>query len=452
MKIVNPYSEKKISIGGVSEMQSISFFDYLFVFMLIIYAGRANTFVESGSFTDNAIGFLLPVVLSTILALRWKIKFDQNFFLLLWGFSIYFIAISIKVGEVHPSFLIHYTFKFFTAYTAIKALKSNLFKIFEYLLYYLAIVALFMWIVQIGLGGDTLYYIFNRIPGMASFSYVTGNGATAIIYSVQPVINAVVNLAIPRNCGYTQEPGSFAVLLCLAIFVNLFITTKDKNSKRRFWIFVVALISTQSTTGYVIFMVIILFYILSKNLSKVLLLFPIAIVALIYVSTLPFMSNKIVDLLTETNTLDQLIIRSFGAEETFTPQRFTSFVITFKDFQANPILGLGPDNEDSWLLKIGARISPISGVGTLLAQFGLVGFFFFIFFSLKSSFFFAKYFNYTGKFLLFFIIILISISYFIFILPMIMSFWLFQLFAPQEVKQKEVDGLVLNTETKLVNP
>jgi len=452
MKIVNPYSEKKISIGNGSELEGITFFDYLFVFVLIIYAGRANTFVESGSLKDNIAGFLLPVILSAILAIRWKVKFDQNFFLLIWGFSVYFIAISIKVGEIHPSFFLHYIFKFFVVYTVIKALKSNLFKIYEYLLYYLAIVGLFMWAVQFLLGGDTLFYYINKIPGMASFSCVTGNGATAIIYSVQPAINAIVNISIPRNCGYTQEPGSFAVYLCLAIFINLFITSSDKNSRKRFWVLVITLVSTQSTTGYVIFMVITVFYILSKNLSKILLVFPFAIVALIYVSTLPFMSNKIVDLLTETNTLDQLIIRSFGAEETFTPQRFTSFVITFRDFQANPILGLGPDNEKSWLLKIGARISPISGMGTLLAQFGLVGFFFFIIFSLRSSFFFAKYFNYNGKFLLFFIIILISISYFIFLLPMIMSFWLFQLFAPQEVKQKEVDGSVLNTETKLVNP
>lgn len=452
MKIVNPYSEKKISIGNVSELEGITFFDYLFVFVLIIYAGRANTFVESGSLKDNIVGFLLPVILSAILAIRWKVKFDQNFFLLIWGFSVYFIAISIKVGEIHPSFFLHYTFKFFVVYSVIKALKSNLFKIYEYLLYYLAIVGLFMWAVQFLLGGDTLFYYINKIPGMASFSCVTGNGATAIIYSVQPAINAIVNISIPRNCGYTQEPGSFAVYLCLAIFINLFITSSDKNSRKRFWVLVITLVSTQSTTGYVIFMVITVFYILSKNLSKILLVFPFAIVALIYVSTLPFMSNKIVDLLTETNTLDQLIIRSFGAEETFTPQRFTSFVITFRDFQANPILGLGPDNEKSWLLKIGARISPISGMGTLLAQFGLVGFFFFIIFSLRSSFFFAKYFNYNGKFLLFFIIILISISYFIFLLPMIMSFWLFQLFAPQEVIQKEVDGSVLNTETKLVNP
>jgi hypothetical protein len=452
MKIVNPYSEKKISIGNGSELKSITFFDYLFVFVLIIYAGRANTFVESGSLKDNIAGFLLPVILSAILAIRWKVKFDQNFFLLIWGFSVYFIAISIKVGEIHPSFFLHYIFKFFVVYTVIKALKSNLFKIYEHLLYYLAIVGLFMWAVQFLLGGDTLFYYINKIPGMASFSCVTGNGATAIIYSVQPAINAIVNISIPRNCGYTQEPGSFAVYLCLAIFINLFITSSDKNSRKRFWVLVITLVSTQSTTGYVIFMVITIFYILSKNLSKILLVFPFAIVALIYVSTLPFMSNKIVDLLTETNTLDQLIIRSFGAEETFTPQRFTSFVITFRDFQANPILGLGPDNEKSWLLKIGARISPISGMGTLLAQFGLVGFFFFIIFSLRSSFFFAKYFNYNGKFLLFFIIILISISYFIFLLPMIMSFWLFQLFAPQEVKQKEVDGSVLNTETKLVNP
>jgi hypothetical protein len=271
----------------------------------------------------------------------------------------------------------------------------------------LAIVGLFGWFIQILMGGDNLFNYLNKIPGMTSFSYVTGKGVTAIIYSVQPAIHAIVNLAIPRNCGYTQEPGSFGVYLCLAIFINLFITSSEKNSKKRFWILVITLVSTQSTTGYVIFIVITVFYILSKNLSKILLLFPFAIVALIYLSTLPFMSNKIVTLLTETNTLDQLIVRSFGAEETYTPQRFTSFVITFRDFQENPVLGLGPDNENSWLNKIGARISPISGIGNLLAQFGIVGFLFFVISSIRSSFFFSKYYNYNGKILLFLIIILI---------------------------------------------
>jgi hypothetical protein len=448
MKKGNPDSIKKFSAEDEGDMQGISFYDYLVVFVMIIYGGKANSLVESGSFKDNIVGFLLPVILGTILIIRWKVKIDQNFYLLIFGFFIYFIAIALKTGEIHPSFFLHYSFKFFAAYAVIKCLKSNLFRIYEYLLYYLAIVGLFMWIVQIGLGGDTLYSLFNKIPGMASFSFVTGTGATVIFYSVQPVINAVVNLAIPRNCGFAQEPGSFAVYLCLALFINLFITNSEKNSKLRFWILVVALISTQSTTGYVIFTLIIVFYILSKNLSKILLVFPFAIVAMIYMSTLPFMSNKIVTLLTETNTLDQLIIRSFNAEDTFTPQRFTSFVITFRDFQDNPILGLGPDNEDSWLNKIGARISPISGIGNLLAQFGLVGFLFFIISSIRSSFFFAKHFNYTGKFLLFFIILFISISYSLVMLPVIMIFWLFRLFTPEKSDHKEEAKLVLDSVIK----
>jgi len=443
----NPYILEEISTAG-KEAKKISFFEYLFVFVLIIYAGRANTFVESGSLTGNPIGALLPVILSGILALRWNLKFDGNFFLLIFGLGLYFIAISIKDGEIHPSFLMTYLLKFFIVYTVIKALKFNLFKIYEYLLYYLAIIGLFFWCVQIVLGGDTLFSYFAKIPGMELFSYVTGEGLNAIIYSVQPSSFSIINFTIPRNCGYAQEPGSFSIYLCLAIFINLFSANSDKNDKTRFWILVIALLSTQSTTGYLIFMVIIVYYIFNANLNKLLLLLPFAIVVLIYISTLPFMSNKIVDLISETNELDQLIVNTIGREETATPQRFTSFMITFVDFKNNPILGLGPVSEKSWIYRIGARISPISGIGNLLAQFGIIGFLFFIISTMRSSILISKYYKFNGKILLFIIIIFISISYSVIILPLLMSFWMFHLFAPSNANQEEELDLILNNENK----
>jgi hypothetical protein len=163
------------------------------------------------------------------------------------------------------------------------------------------------------------------------------------------------------------------------------------------------------------------------------------------------MSNKIIELITETTQLDQLIEGTIGREETATPQRFTSFMITFVDFKNNPVLGLGPDNDKSWINKVGARISPISGIGNLMAQFGIVGLLFFIICSLKSSFYFSKYYNYNGKFLLFFIIIFISISYSIIILPLLMSFWMFQLFGPQDLNQNEEDNLVLASQSSEVD-
>jgi O-Antigen ligase len=431
---------------------SISFFEYLCVFVLIIYAGSGNTFFESGSFKENPIGVFLPIMLCGILILRWKVKFDAYFYILIIGFSFYFVAISIKDGEFHPSFFLNYFLKFFTVYTFIKALKSNLFKIFEHVLYYLAIIGLFMWIIQILLRDDTLLYYFNKIPGIGLFSNITGGGLNVLIYSVQPSSFSIIHFMIPRNCGYTQEPGCFAVYLCLAIFINLFIANSDKRSRKRFLVLMIALLSTMSTTGYLIFILIIVFYILGRELNKALLLFPVAIIALIYISTLPFMSNKIIDLVNETNTMDQMIVSTIGQEEDSTPQRFTSFMITFVDFRNNPILGLGPDNDKSWVNKIGAKIAPISGIGNLLAQFGIVGFIFFIISSVRSSFFFSKCFKYKGKFLLFLIIIFISISYSIVILPLLMCFWMFNLFAPTDVNQDELTNLDLNTQNNVGNP
>jgi len=427
------------------DIQKISFFEYLFVLMLILYAGRSNTFFESGSFTQNTVGVLLPVVLSVILAFKWNVVFNKQFYTLIFFFAIYFLAVSIKYKVIQPTFFLTYLFLIFISYSAVKALKFNLYIIYEYLLYYLAIIGLFMWGVQIILGGDTLFYYFDKIPLLQQISFVSGEGLNAILYSVQPSFTSLLyNFTIPRNCGYAWEPGSFAVYLCLAIFVNLFIQSSDKTSKKRFWILAMALLSTQSTTGYIIFMIIIVFYIINKNLQRALLLFPIVFVLLIALSSLPFMKNKIFELINETSVVDQLVIDAYGRESPATPQRFTSLKITMVDFRNNPILGLAAHYEDTWTYKLGSSISTISGIGNLLAQFGLVGFLFFIILSVRSSFTFAKYFNYKGKFLLFIIIISISISYTIIFIPLIMSFWMFSLFDPQVVDLKEENDRVLN--------
>lgn len=419
-----------------SDSQRISFFENLYVFVLIIYAGRATAFVRLGSFTENQVGFFLPIFLSVILAIRWKIVLNKQFYVLIYCYFIYFIAISIKYSEIHPTIFLNYSLLFFIVYVVIKAIKFNLFKIYEYLLYFLAIIGLLMWSVQIILGGDSLYNYFGNISS-DSFSSVTGNGLNAIFYSVQPTSASLLfEYMPPRNCGFAWEPGGFAVYLCLAIFVNLFITNSDRKGKIRFWVLLLALISTQSTTGYVTFTIIILFYYLNKKMNIIILLLPVMITTLIFIFSLPFMSNKIVSTLNETNEIDFQIEQSIGSETDLAPQRFSSFLIAFRDFYNNPILGTGGITGESWINKIGANISPISGIGNLLANFGIIGFLFFIIISFKTSLFFSKYFNYNGKFLLFLIIFFISISYSILFLPLVMSFWMFSFFEPLKVSPK----------------
>lgn len=407
----------------------VSFFEVLYVLMMILYAGRGNIFFASISLTENPAGLLLMIILSGILAIKHRIVFNKNFYLLLLCFFIYFIAITVKYGEFRPTIFLTYAFLFFIVYVSVKAFKFNLFLIYERIIFYFAIISLFFWTLQTALGGDTLYNIFNRIPSIQDISNVSTRALNILIYSVQPTsMSLLYGIIIPRNCGFAWEPGAFAVYLCLAIFINLFLVKKDKFSGRRFWILLITLLSTQSTTGYVIFLVIISYHFLNKNMSLMILLSPIVLIFVIGFFSLPFMSNKILEVFRQVNEEEMLIADSVINQVSYAPGRFLSFRIALKDFFSNPLLGLGTVTENSWINKIGASISIISGLGYILSQFGIVGFLFFITQTFNSSSFFAGIIGYRGKLLLFLLVIFISISYSIVLVPIMMSFWMFAFF------------------------
>ena len=425
--------------GYVADSVRVSFFEYFYIFTLIIYTAHANIYVVSTSILDNPVWYSLLILLGGILALRWRIVFNKQFYVLLFGYLIYFVAISIKFHEFRPTFFLNNAFLFFIAYSTVKALRINLFRLYEIVMTYLAVAGLLFWFIQIALGGDNLFSILGGIPSIEKFSNVSGDGLNIILYSVQPTTMSLqFDFLPPRNCGFAWEPGGFAVMLAIAIFFNLFFFKSSKNSTSRFWILLIALGSSQSTTGYAILLVILLFYFYNKQKKLIIALWPLLIVALLAVFSLPFMSDKILGLIDETENVDAMVEWSIGREESINPQRFASFIIAFRDFIDNPILGLGGVNEARWTYKIGANVSTITGIGNLLAQYGIIGFLFFIISSFNTSGFYSRYFMFAGKILFFIIIVFISISYGIILLPLMMSFWLFGYFSPGGISADHV--------------
>lgn len=427
----------------------VNFFDYFYIFTLIIYTGHANQYVVSTSILDNPIWYGLIIIMGGILALRWRIVYNKQFYLLIFCYFIYFVAISIKFHEFRPSFFLNIVFLFFITYSTVKALRVNFFRVYEITMFYLAIIGLLMWLIQIILGGDNLFSLLSKIPSIEDFSNVSGNGLNTILYSVQPTTMSMqFDFLPPRNCGFAWEPGGFAVMLSLALFINLFFYAPSKAGNIRFWILLAALISSQSTTGYTMMLVIIAFYFYNKHKRLIVLLWPLLLAVIILVFSLPFMSDKIVSLLDETANIDYMVERSIGREESIQPQRFASFMISIRDFVDNPILGLGGVNEARWTYKIGANVSTITGIGNLLAQYGIVGFLFFILSSVNASIFYSKQFHFSGKALFALLIVFISISYGIILLPLIMSFWLFALFTPGGITVNQVAMRNLNLKSQ----
>lgn len=432
-----------------SSEQKIGFFEYLFVLMLMLYAGRSVVFFESPVMTENPVGVLLPVVMSAILAFKWKLFISPRFFALLFFFAVYFMIVSLKYYDLRPTFILTYYFLFFTAFATVSILRFNFFLIYEKILYYLAIVSLFLWGFQVAAGGDFLFNIISRFSFFEEMSYVSGNGISTIIYSIQPYATTLINEhVISRNCGFAWEPGSYSSYLALGIFINLFIAEQNTATKKRFWVLLLAILSTMSTTGYVLLSLIMVYYLLNRDFKKIVLLLPVAALALILFFSLPFMKDKIIELVKEPENLDEMVYQAAGRERNITPQRFSSFMITFIDFRNNPLFGIAAHSEESWIEQAGTSISPISGIGNLMAQFGLAGLIPFLFFTIRTSIDFSHYFNYRGKYLLFFIILGISVSYSVIFIPFTMCFWMFSLFEPaiEPVKTERQQKLVKATD------
>jgi hypothetical protein len=124
-----------------------------------------------------------------------------------------------------------------------------------------------------------------------------------------------------------------------------------------------------------------------------------------------------------------LMIRNsvrYGSQQT--AQRIASFLIDFKDFLNHPIIGYGGHLDARWTVQIGANISTISGIGKIMARFGLIGTIFFFFSLYKSAESIQQIFNIKGRVFMILVIFIISISYSIIENPLVMSFWLFYLF------------------------
>lgn len=96
--------------------------EYFVVFILIFYAGKANEFVRSITSWNNPIGLLLPIIAVGTLGLVTKVRFSWRFWLLLFGFTLYFIVSTLKFGELHPRFYGINIIQFTIAYIVVSGL------------------------------------------------------------------------------------------------------------------------------------------------------------------------------------------------------------------------------------------------------------------------------------------------------------------------------------------
>jgi len=145
-------------------------------------------------------------------------------------------------------------------------------------------------------------------------------------------------LGIYRNSGIFHEPGAYGIMLNIGIVSNTLI--KGKLFDKVNTLFIIAIITTLSTTAYITIFIIISFFLYKSQISQFL-KYPLIIIFIlfsiqIYTQT-DFLKEKV-----ETQYEEQ----TYAAEKNYGKDRdqsgrFYAFITATKEFLENPVTGRG---------------------------------------------------------------------------------------------------------------
>lgn len=181
-----------------------------------------------------------------------------------------------------------------------------------------------------------------------------------------------------RNCGFSWEPGAYGCFLNVGLLTYLLIN--GFKFTKECLIYVIAIVTTQSTTTYLGFLIIILLYARVNGLktgTMLLVLVPGLVVAAV---ALPFMFNKIAD--TWTSDLESIYkLEGLGAwylknGQQMPLNRFGSLIYVWRQFHWSLLWGISNGYQEA--TKMGGLLNLSNGDADYLAKFGLVGLLYFL--------------------------------------------------------------------------
>ena len=408
-------------------------FERIYFFVMLIYAAQMtqDTARMVGNLSGNPIPFLIPILLTIILLFRNPISFaDKRLWALLGITGLWSISSIVKYNAFSNQELSYHFFLYYAiiiAYIHIKVYDTDLMTLYEKTMVTMCKITLPLWLLCV-IAPLITHQFFTAFPETGF-----GNNFLYIFNYMDPSKGQEF-----RNAGFSWEPGRFAIMIALAIYCNLLQNGIDIRSKR-LWILLAAMASTMSTTGYsVTFIILLLFYIKNLSLGKGMLLTIIIVPLATYVYSLDFMGDKIgaqIDKASNTSSLDFKYTnkKHNDGEYAFSLDRFPSMIFEWENIKKDPILGYSRNHDHSFFYQnVSKNVVLTGGLLKSIGEFGII-FALFIYFALiKSSRKEAQLFGNGSDMTLFFTLIVCSVSYPVFGIPIFTAFWFNGLFCNDE--------------------
>ena len=339
-------------------------YNSILVFILLMFSGNPsiNFFVDTKWLLIFAAFF---VFFNNLQHLR--IETNRHLYFFLVFFCSIFSLQYLNLGFVSFLGALNFLLKITFGYVIFKKCGRRSRVIYFNVIYYIALISLF---------GFTLNCFGINMP-----IKIDDKMYSILIYNQN--LTEIAHTGI-RNSGMFWEPGAFAIYINLAFL--LFAGNLKPILKKHMWrvcILTTALITTFSTTGYILFFIILLHYYLFEYRKNKFISISISLVFLtfsIYLfNNLPFLKNKAFAQYENIQNKDN---------DEFSPDRFGAFLFDLHYIEKNPLTGNGFHVstryvDHPWLANI--ELGHGNGFSNFTASMGVLSMVFYLFNILKFA-------------------------------------------------------------------
>jgi len=340
---------------------------FFFLFFFIVFFSGAS------SIAANEILFMLFNLILVVYGFLFIQNYDKKEFKYLVIFLLTILLVYfVKNGKINIWTFGGFFLRIINAYLIVRIFKGFFIVNLVRIVVGLTIVSLFGFIFQLLI--PDYFFEVNDFFGL-------DEGVKVISSSLLFNMNLLIHPN--RNCGFMWEPGAFAGVLTVTLYLNNYFITK--NRKLNALVLVLGILSTMSTMGYLSLAVHLFAKIKFKNKLLAVFVLVFSIISLYNLSDeLPFIREKIVNQIVNMDTEIENVTRvnKMGYRSGLT--RFGSILIDWDVFVNNPLIGLGPDifttSQDIIYGEFDESVVRASGVMNFLLKFGLIGFFLFFYF------------------------------------------------------------------------
>ncbi|GHT87864.1 hypothetical protein FACS189474_1790 [Bacteroidia bacterium] len=337
-------------------MKENKFRNYFLIFLLLLISGNP----AMGSDVKSAIvgiGLFLFVYLYKYISLNFK----RKYFLYLSVFFFIFLVQYVNLGFVSIPFVLGFMIKIFIGGIIFCVLRENFSNYFFHAMFYVCLISIPFYLLQ-------LFY------GVSIFSHFYTFGVqnrSMVFFTIMDGIHHT------RNAGMFWEPGAFQGYINLCLFMN-FRTMPIilKNEKWKITIIIITLLTTQSTTGYIVFFILCMLYLFTYT--------KINRIRLSILATLLFILGYYVynqyDFLGEKMEKQYDSALLLGGD--FRNDRFGSFLFDMHYIKKNPLTGNGFHEKTRFADHPELQNIPLghgNGFSNFLACAGLLGTFWYLY-------------------------------------------------------------------------